>query len=76
MVTEIETEVWTCIDLLTILTEIGHSGSHSGKMVTVQERNRVKCEKVTAGVTTFQYSEKPMLNECLMNMEEMSEVRE
>ena len=39
-VTEIEIEVWTCVDLLTVRTKIGQGGSRRGKMATVQRKER------------------------------------
>ena len=45
MVTEIETEVWTCIDLLTIFNKISYGGPRCAKIATVQI-----CGKIDASV--------------------------
>ena len=37
-VTEIEIEVWTCIDLVTVLNKIGHGGSRCAKMAIARRR--------------------------------------
>ena len=72
-VTDIESEVWICIDLLTTLNKIGRGGSRCVKKATVKKKGTEPIVEKSLPVCTFQYSERPTMS---IGGEQMSEGRE